>query len=107
MHGFALEHTVGSAQSLHHRPIPDPVSPTIWWHDVAGPALVLGSSQPDSTIDLDACSRAGIEVVRRRSGGGAVLLVPGEVVWLDVIVPRGGDGGRDAGLDDVRASSLC
>ena len=110
LHGFALEHTVGSAQSLHHRPIPDPVRPTIWWHDVAGPALVLGSSQPDSTIDLDACSRAGIEVVRRRSGGGAVLLVPGEVVWLDVIVPRrqdgGGDGGRDAGLDDVRGS-MC
>ena len=53
-------------------------------------------------------SRAGIEVVRRRSGGGAVLLVPGEVVWLDVIVPRngGGDGGRDAGLDDVRGS-MC
>ena len=31
---------------------------------------------------------AGIEVVRRRSGGGAVLLVPGEVLWVDVVVPR-------------------
>ena len=30
-----------------------------------------------------------MELVRRRSGGGAVLLVPGEVVWVDVIVPAG------------------
>src|SRR5439155_24079484 len=30
-----------------------------------------------------------IEVVRRRSGGGAVLVGPGEVVWADVLVPAG------------------
>ncbi len=30
-----------------------------------------------------------MEVVRRRSGGGAVLLIPGEVVWLDVLIPTG------------------
>jgi len=28
-----------------------------------------------------------VDVVRRRSGGGAVLLLPGEFVWLDVVVP--------------------
>ena len=31
-------------------------------------------------------------MVRRRSGGGAVLLRPGEVTWIDVIVPAGGAG---------------
>ncbi len=106
MQAFSLEHTAGPAASLHHRPIPDPVHPTIWWHDVTAPAIVLGSSQPDTTIDRDACARAGIDVVRRRSGGGAVLLVPGEVVWLDVIVPRGSGSGDRGGLDDVRAS-MC
>jgi lipoate---protein ligase len=34
-------------------------------------------------------------VVRRRSGGGAVLLVPGEVIWIDVIVPLGSIGWSD------------
>lgn len=56
---------------------------------VDGPAVVLGSSQPDSDIDLEAAAAAGVEVVRRRSGGGAVFLEPGAVVWVDVIIPAG------------------
>ncbi len=38
---------------------------------------------------MDAAATAGIEVVRRRSGGGAVLLDPGAVVWVDAIIPAG------------------
>jgi lipoate-protein ligase A len=59
----------------------------VWVFEVDAPALVLGSAQPDDHVDLDRARAAGIDVVRRRSGGGAVLLVPGEVVWVDVIVP--------------------
>jgi lipoate---protein ligase len=58
-------------------------------HVIERPALVLGSTQPDEHADRTAAARAGIDVVRRRSGGGAVLLVPGDVVWLDVVVPAG------------------
>jgi lipoate-protein ligase A len=53
----------------------------------AGPALVLGSTQPDDAVDREATAAAGIDVVRRRSGGGAVLVGPGEVLWIDVFVP--------------------
>jgi lipoate-protein ligase A len=53
------------------------------------PALVLGSAQRDDVVDRDACARAGVEVVRRRSGGGAVLVVPGDLLWVDVVVPAG------------------
>lgn len=52
---------------------------------VDGPALVLGSTQPAPAPG--ASDLAGVEVVRRRSGGGAVLLRPGETVWVDVVVP--------------------
>lgn len=48
------------------------------------PALVLGSTQRASVPPS-----ADVEVVRRRSGGGAVLLRPGETVWVDVAVPAG------------------
>lgn len=50
-------------------------------------ALVLGSAQPDGDADRAACAVAGVEVVRRRSGGGAVLVGPADQVWLDVFVP--------------------
>ena len=53
------------------------------------PTLVLGSTQPVNAVDDDAATRLGVEVVRRRSGGGAVLLVPGEFVWLDLVIPAG------------------
>ena len=52
-----------------------------------GPALVLGSTQSPDVVDLDACESAGVEVVRRRSGGGAVLVEPATMLWIDVVLP--------------------
>jgi lipoate-protein ligase A len=40
-------------------------------------------------LDGDRVARAGIEVVRRASGGGAVLVVPGSMVWVDLAIPAG------------------
>ena len=62
---------------------------------MTGPALVLGSTQPDEVVDRAACAAAGVEVVRRRSGGGAVLLMPGDVTWVDVVLPAGSPGWSD------------
>ncbi len=92
---YRLERSRSTAASFHARSVPDPASRVIWWHDVTAPALVLGSTQSEEIVDLDACRRAGVDVVRRRSGGGAVLLQPGEVTWIDVIVPRGAPGWAD------------
>lgn len=77
------------AGDFHARPVPDPTPCELWWLEVDAAAVVIGSSQPDHVVDRAVCARAGVDIVRRRSGGGAVLLVPGEVTWLDVIVPRG------------------
>ncbi len=54
-----------------------------------GPGLVLGSSQKESTADERRAARFGVEVLRRRSGGGAVLLWPGRQVWADFFVAAG------------------
>jgi len=86
---WQLERSTGSAAALHHRAVPDPASPTIWLHDVAQPALVLGSAQDDSLVNRPAAVAAGVEVCRRRSGGGLVGLRPGNDLWVDVIVPAG------------------
>ena len=77
----------GPADVLHGRPWPDRPVASAWLLDAERPALVLGSTQPLSVVDRAAAAAAGLEVVRRHSGGGAVLLRPGTVVWVDVVVP--------------------
>ncbi len=92
---YELVRTEATAAEFHARQVPDPALPALWWHDVSGPALVLGSTQRDDVVDVAACRALGVDVVRRRSGGGAVLLEPGAVAWVDVILPRDGDGWSD------------
>jgi lipoate-protein ligase A len=93
--GYRLIRRRSTAADFHAMSLPDPVEPEIWLHEITAPALVLGSTQRDDVVDLAECERGGIDVVRRRSGGGAVLLVPGEVVWVDIVLPAGGAGWAD------------
>lgn len=102
----------GPASAFHGRPVPDVVERTVRILEVDRPALVLGSTQPDSDVDGAALAGAGVELVRRRSGGGAVLLEPGAAVWVDVELPAGDplwspDVGRSFGwLGDAWAAAL-
>jgi len=56
--------------------------------EVSGPTLVLGSTQPTELVDPPAMRRRGVELARRRGGGGAVYLEPGCQLWLDAWIPR-------------------
>ena len=73
---------------------------SVWWMQPDDSALVLGSRQTEDVVDLDACARLGLGVVRRRSGGGAVLVLPLQLVWVDIVAPAG------AAPDDIRGSML-
>jgi lipoate-protein ligase A len=55
---------------------------------VASPTLVLGSTQSAEVVSAEAAARAAVAVQRRRGGGGAVLLRPGDHLWLDAWIPR-------------------
>ena len=57
------------------------------FHRVARPTLALGSAQPLDRVNGRVADALGVEVVQRRSGGGGVLLLPDEFVWLDVVIP--------------------
>src|SRR5438552_1888677 len=78
---WLISRAAGPAGELHARPLA--AARTLTWCDVERPALVLGSAQRDDPVAAD------VDVVRRRSGGGAVLVVPGQMVWADVTVPAG------------------
>ena len=55
-------------------------------------ALVLGSRQSERLIDLGRAAQRNIEVIRRRSGGGIVLVDPHRSLWIDI----------EIGADDSR-----
>ena len=87
---WRIEHRRGTAQELHDAAVSDPVDGrAVVVQHVVGPALVLGSTQVASDVDLAALERGGVALARRRSGGGAVLLHPDDHVWVDLVVPAG------------------
>lgn len=62
---------------------------TMFVMDVAGPAVVFGSTQSGALADESVAVAAGVEIASRRSGGGAVWLAPEDSVWIDLVVSRG------------------
>ena len=85
---WVLRRQRGDAHGFHQRDLPTGDDRELWWFEVDAPTLVLGSTQPDDVVDRAAVEAQGVEVVRRRSGGAAVLLVPGETTWVDLVIPR-------------------
>ena len=53
------------------------------------PAVVLGSTQIATAISPEGARAAGVDIVRRRSGGGAVVVTRNDPVWIDVWIPAG------------------
>ena len=106
---WSVERRSTSAAEFHALDVPDPATRAVWIAEPTGPALVLGSAQPETHVQPG----VEIEVVRRRSGGGAVLVVPGDVLWVDVIVPAGDPlwdddvGHASHWLGDVWAAALA
>jgi lipoate---protein ligase len=87
--GWQFRRLRGPAARLHAEPVPDPPARSLWVLEADAPALVLGSTQGDDLVDRDAARVRGVEVVRRRSGGGVVWVDPATTAWVDVILPAG------------------
>ena len=86
---FFREDRIGPAAELFDASSwPHAIEPIVRVLKVSAPTIVLGSSQSFDVVDLDACTSAGVDVVRRRSGGGAVWL-DDDMLWVDVFVPTG------------------
>ena len=86
MPSWRVQHHSGEVGVFHARDIP-PDHRTATFFRADSPTLVLGSSQRRESVDDGVASQLGVEVVRRRSGGGGVLLWPDEFVWLDLEIP--------------------
>jgi lipoate-protein ligase A len=83
---------VGEASVLHAdwpSVTAHPETPAVAVCTVTAPAVVLGSTQSASVVDAGRAAADGVAVCHRRSGGGAVLVTPGDPVWVDVWIPAG------------------
>jgi len=87
--GWRVERRRGPAADLHAAPVPVAPTRAAWVLEAEAPALVLGSTQGPDLVDGSRAGAAGVAVVRRRSGGGAVYVDPATTAWVDVIVPAG------------------
>ena len=74
----------GHPADLHGRALPGLVTRRIEVLVPTTSAVVLGSTQARPENEA-----IGLDVVRRRSGGGAVLVTPDDPVWVDVDLPTG------------------
>lgn len=83
---WRVEHLRATPAELHGRQVDGVRSLAVL--EATSPALVLGSTQRPGDVDDEVARRLGVDVVTRRSGGGAVLVEPGGVVWIDVVLPR-------------------
>lgn len=80
-----MDDRIDTAAALHAADIPAGVDRQVWFMESTSPALVLGSSQPESDVDQVALAEAGLDLVKRRSGGGAVL-VDSSMLWVDFLL---------------------
>ena len=83
-----VERVSGAVEDFLAREIRSVEEAEVWVYAVERPTLVLGSAQRGEVADLRRAAAWGVDVVRRNSGGGAVLLEPDRSIWLDVVLPR-------------------
>ena len=92
----------GSCEEFHQRSFPQGREPVISLFTPTRDAIVLGSTQERSLLNETACLSHDVEIVKRRSGGGLVLLSADSTLWVDVEIPSE----HSLWLNDVGDSSL-
>jgi len=61
--------------------------PILWTYAWPKPVLVLGYAQPSSDVDPAPCLRLGVPILRRITGGSAVLHEGGSSLSLSLALP--------------------
>lgn len=90
---WRIRHEHGAAATLHAAAADalnsGDVGRTVTFVTADRPALVLGGHQDEGQWNPSALARAGLELARRRSGGSAVMVGAGRVLWVDFVIPAG------------------
>lgn len=87
MSDFAVTTLVTTVAEAHSAPFPDPVTRAVWFVEPTDTAIVLGSTQALTVLEMGEVARRRLGIVRRHSGGGAVLVDAASSTWFDVWIP--------------------
>lgn len=79
---MAIDEAVAEAVGLGTSP------PTVRFYSWSPGAVSLGCFQSIEEVNVDACARMGVDIVRRRTGGGAVYHDPEGEITYSIIAPE-------------------
>ena len=97
MESWIVKKSEGSVAD-RHLTLPSFDARQIIIHEIDKPTMVFGTAQRNTHLEED----IKCDYVYRKSGGGAVFLEPGQVLWVDFVIPRG----DLLWCDDIRYSSV-
>lgn len=102
--GWRVERVTGTAAALLDPwpPADSQDGPVVRLSRLRGRALVVGSTQDGTLVQERRAASVGVDIVRRSTGGGAVLVDSDAQVWLDLWLPRG----HDLWDDDIIGAAL-
>ena len=97
MESWIVKKSEGSVAD-RHLTLPSFDARQIIIHEIDKPTMVFGTAQRNNHLEEE----IKCDYVYRKSGGGAVFLEPGQVLWVDFVIPRG----DLLWCDDIRYSSV-
>ena len=89
LNSWRIETKYSETALAHEASLDEWGKPTIWIIEPKDSCLVLGKSQRGKPfLDLSYLEEQGINLTVRQSGGGAVLVSPSDMLWVDIFVPE-------------------
>ena len=89
MNSWTIETKYSETALAHEANLDEWQQPTIWVIEPNDSCLVLGKSQRGRAfLNLSYLEEQSINLAVRHSGGGAVLVAPEDMLWVDIFVPK-------------------
>ena len=89
LNNWKIETKYTETALAHEANLKDWETPTIWVIEPKDTCLVLGKSEREkSYLNFEYIRENNLNLTTRQSGGGAVLVDPQDILWVDVFVPK-------------------
>ncbi len=89
LNNWRIETKYTETALAHEASLKDWETPTIWLIEPKDTCLVLGRSEREKPyLNFEYIRENNLNLTTRQSGGGAVLVDPQDILWVDVFIPK-------------------